>query len=152
MEKQYKKTQHRVQQQFSNWKCNTISKGWALFGRDYVSLCTCLCVRVCACVLVCAHLHPPLAAESAKQRLRQRRRRQFVSCFPSADAAALATHERSSVVVIREAHCKLQTLITVLKVVVQRLALPSPSLSLFAVAVGQWQWAKSVKRSNKKFM
>lgn len=92
-----------MQQQFSNWKCNTISKGWALFGRDYVSLCTCLCVRVCVFVLVCAHLHPPLAAESAKQRLRQRRRRQFVSCFPSADAAALATHDRSSVVVIREA-------------------------------------------------
>lgn len=68
------------------------------------------CARVSVCVLVFAHLHPPLAAESAKQRLRQRRRRQFVSCFPSADAAALATHERSSVVVIREAHsvsCKL---------------------------------------------
>lgn len=44
-EKQYKKTQHRVQQQqFSNWKCNTISKGWALIGRDYVSLGTCLSV------------------------------------------------------------------------------------------------------------
>lgn len=73
-----------------------------------VIMSACACVRVC--VLVCAHLHPPLAAESAKQRLRQRRRRQFVSCFPSADAAALATHERSSVVVIREAHsvsCKL---------------------------------------------
>lgn len=73
-----------------------------------VIMSACARVSVCVCVLVCAHLHPPLAAESAKQRLRQRR--QFVSCFPSADAAALATHERSSVVVIREAHsvsCKL---------------------------------------------
>lgn len=100
--KQYKKRQAQGAAKaeaaaVSNWKCTTISKGWALGSRrDYVSN-KIARARVCVCAPTFTHHQRHSEHLTAKQSRGDGS--QFVSCFPSADAAALAsTSARSSFV------------------------------------------------------
>lgn len=80
--KQYKKRQAQGAAKaeaaaVSNWKCTTISKGWALGSRLSAWLCQ-QQDSPCTCLCVCAHLHPPPATQRTSDCKAEQRRRQSV--------------------------------------------------------------------------